>query len=211
MTCDDYLAMLETLPVEELTHGEARNHAAVCHDCNRVTRVVAERERNMLMAYGDVMPSAFASDVATSAIASARRRRLALVYRIALGIAAVATVGFVGASRSIARVRRSVARERFAMRCLSTGRAERLLRSRVPGIASSRIRRYEPDGILEVQAAPRTIQAARAVLDEYNDQCVVMPMMPEMPAMPVMPAMPATPAVPAVAPPAAPRELPVRR
>ena len=47
MNCDTYLSMLETLPVEELAYGGAREHAANCRDCDRVTRVVAERERNM--------------------------------------------------------------------------------------------------------------------------------------------------------------------
>ena len=50
MNCDTYLAMLETLPVEELAYGSAHDHAAGCRECDRITRVVAERERNMRMA-----------------------------------------------------------------------------------------------------------------------------------------------------------------
>ena len=45
MTCDDYLALLESLPVEELRYGAAREHATICPECSRVTRVVVEREQ----------------------------------------------------------------------------------------------------------------------------------------------------------------------
>jgi hypothetical protein len=172
MTCDDYLAMLETLPVEELMHGEAREHAAVCHDCNRVTRVVAERERNMIMAYGDVVPSAISADVALSAIATARRRRLAFFYKIGLAVAGVAAVGVIGVFRLVPHRNPSFVRERFALRCLSTGRAVRLLRSNVPGVAEARIRAFEPDGILEVAADPVMIHAMRSTLDRYDIQCI---------------------------------------
>src|SRR5205085_12440185 len=95
--------LLETLPVEELSYGEARNHAAYCPECNRVTHVVAARERNMIMAYGEAYPSAFAATVAEQAITTARRRRVALFYRIGLGLAAAAVVAFVGMSRLLAR------------------------------------------------------------------------------------------------------------
>jgi hypothetical protein len=194
MTCDDYLAMLETLPIEELNHGEAREHAAICHDCNRVTRVVAERERNMLMAYGDVTPSAFPSDVAMSAISMARRRRLAFLYKAGLGIAALATIGFIGVTRMVPRNHVPMMRERFAMRCLAGGPAERLLRSNIPALRNSRIRVFESDGVVEVEAIPRTMREVRSALDEFNDHCfVAVPAMSAMPAMPPMPAMPAMP------------------
>lgn len=185
MTCDDYLAMLETLPVEELTHGEAREHAAICHDCNRVTRVVAERERNMLMAYGDVTPSAFPSDVAMSAIAVARRRRVAFLYKAALGIAALLTVGFIGAMRVVPHGHSPLMRERFAMHCLSSNGAERLLRSDIPALRNSRIRVFEREGMVEVEAVPRTMRQVRSALDRYNDQCVVaVPAAPSVRAVP---------------------------
>jgi hypothetical protein len=181
MTCDDYLAMLETLPVEELTHGDAREHAAICRDCNRVTRVVAERERNMLMAYGDVLPSAPSSDVALSAISIARRRRVAFFYRIGLGVAGVAAVAAIAGSRLAPRRNPAFVQERFALRCLSTGRAVRLLRSNVPGLLEARIRGWEPEGILEVGADPRTMRVVRSVLDQYDMQCVEPAMVPKAP------------------------------
>jgi len=202
MNCDNYLAMLETLPVEELTHGEAREHAAVCRDCNRVTRVVAERERNMIMAYGDVIPSMHSTDVAVSAISTARRRRLAFFYKAGLAVAGIAAVGVIAGSRLLPQRNRSFVRERFALRCLSTGRAVRLLRSNVPGLLEARVRGYEPEGILEVAVDPRTMQAVKSVLDQYDNACVD----PDL----VTPAVPAAIAAPAAAPLPAVRALPAR-
>lgn len=101
MTCDDYLAMLETLPVEELMYGGARDHAAGCHDCNRVTRVVAERERNMVLALDDMSPSIAPGSVAREALEIARRRRIVSYLRASLGVMAAAAVVLVVASRRL--------------------------------------------------------------------------------------------------------------
>src|SRR6476646_8195756 len=101
MTCDDYLSMLETLPVQELAYGEAREHAAYCADCNRVTRVVAARERNMTLAYESAYPSASAVTVAERAIVTARRQRIAFYYRAALGLAAVVVMALFVVTRRI--------------------------------------------------------------------------------------------------------------
>ena len=101
MNCDTYLSMLETLPVEELAYGDARLHAATCRDCDRVTRVVAERERNMLMAYGELYLPGPVDAVAARARELSRRRKVALFYRIGLGLATVATVLFLLISRRV--------------------------------------------------------------------------------------------------------------
>src|SRR4029077_2258109 len=84
MNCDTYLSMLETLPVEELAYGSAREHAANCRDCDRVTQVVAERERNLAMAFGGLYPSVQAGSITARALELSRRRRIALYYRIGL-------------------------------------------------------------------------------------------------------------------------------
>ena len=101
MNCDTYLSMLETLPVEELAYGDARLHAATCRDCDRVTRVVAERERNMLMAYGELYLPGPVDAVAARARELSRRRRAAFFYRVGLGLATVATVLFLLMSRRV--------------------------------------------------------------------------------------------------------------
>ena len=102
MNCDTYLSMLATLPIEELGYDDAREHAARCHDCNRVTRVVAERERNMLVAFGELYPSVPAGSIATRAIVLSRRRRIAFYCRLGLGVAAAASILVMIGSRRIA-------------------------------------------------------------------------------------------------------------
>lgn len=135
MTCDDYLSMLETLPVGDLNYGEAREHVATCRDCNRVTRVVAERERNMIGAYGELYPSAAAATVAEQAIVTSRRRKVALFYRMSLAVAAVAAVLFIAISRirpvPVPRLRMMMMDQTFMLSCLAPEDAAAMLRSTV--------------------------------------------------------------------------------
>src|SRR5690349_10561504 len=144
--------MLETLPVQELAFGEAREHAAYCADCNRVTRVVAARERNMTLAYESAYPSASAVTVAERAIASARRQRIAFYYRAALGIAAVVVVAlFVVTRRLPVDVARQTARlERLNLQCLSPEQAAEVLRQEIPGGERIAIRTRPPLAVVEV-------------------------------------------------------------
>jgi hypothetical protein len=177
MTCDDYLAMLETLPVGELTYGEAREHSAVCHDCNRVTRVVAERERNMIVAYGDLAPSTAAMAVAGSAMATARRRRVASLYRIGLSIIAAAIVGIIVTSRVVPARAARVARptplieQRFLLRCLTGDAAAEIVRANVPDPSRTVVKAPPSGTMLIVASTPRTMQIVRSILDQYDNQC----------------------------------------
>ena len=139
MNCETYLSMLETLPVDELAYGDARVHAATCRDCDRVTRVVAERERNMLMAFGEVLSTRSGGPLAARARVLSRRRRIALYYRIGLGVATVATVLFLIMSRRTSPCHCTVS-ETFHLQCLSptkpprySGRSDR--RAQVVGAA----------------------------------------------------------------------------
>lgn len=175
MNCDDYLAMLETLPVNELAHGEARGHAAICHDCNRVTRVVAERERNMLMAYGDVMPMAAASDVAATAVGVARRRRVASWYRAGLAAAAVVAIGVIGASRlapaRVARRSMGIERQQFVLRCASADAAADLLRARLDDPEHLYVRVPPSMRVVIVEGDAGLRGRAASLIDEYESQC----------------------------------------
>jgi hypothetical protein len=165
MTCDDYLAMLETLPIEDLMHGDAREHAAQCHDCNRVTRVVIERERSMIMAYGDLHPLASATSVAAGAVTIARRRRVAFVSRVALGVAAAAAVLFLFVSRLTPHPATPFARTFLPLRCLTHEAAIGVIRPYV----SERARiRYSPEGgsVLEISAPQAEVKLARSALDQ---------------------------------------------
>ncbi|HTE47343.1 MAG TPA: hypothetical protein VK636_18980 [Gemmatimonadaceae bacterium] len=168
MTCDTYLSMLATLPVEELAYDDARRHAANCADCDRVTRVVVERERNMLMAFGELYPPVPAGPIAARAIVLSRRRRVALYYRIGLGIAAAASILFLIASRQKIVAPTGRVSETFRLQCLSPGQAAEVLRPvRSPNVSVS-IREKSPLGIITVAGSPVEMKHVRAVLERYD-------------------------------------------
>jgi type II secretory pathway component GspD/PulD (secretin) len=181
--CDDYLAMLATLPVEELAYGQAREHAAECHDCDRVTRVVAEREHNMRMAFDDLQFSVPAPQTAAAALTASRRRKVAVSYNSGLGIATVATVLFVIVSRSVARAPIAMVTETFRLQCLSPEQAGELLR---PYVQTGSIYIRNPSlGVLRVAAPQAEMAKARSILDRYDSpaqsQCAVQVTVPHVP------------------------------
>ena len=186
MTCEDYLSMLETLPVEELAYGEARDHAAQCHDCNRVTRVVAARERNMTLAYAEAYPSASAVTVAEQAIVASRRRRIAFYVRAALGAAAVvAIVGTITTRRVLPIPSRTlVQQETFRLQCLSPQQASELLLQEIPNADGLLISAPRPPlGLLHVEGSQAKLRAARSIIDRYDtpvrSQCGVQIVLPK--------------------------------
>jgi len=167
MNCDTYLQMLETLPVDELAYGDAAHHAANCRDCDRVTRVVAERERNMLLAYGSITPPVPTGPLAAHAVELSRRRRVAFFYRVALCAAAVASVlMFVMTRRVIpAHARSNVTFVR--LQCLSPGQAFDILKPSLPedvGISS-----VASSSLLRIIASEKEAARIRAVLRLYDN------------------------------------------
>ena len=169
MNCDNYLSMLATLPVEELAYGGAREHAASCRECDRITRVVAERERNMLMAFGDLYLSVPPGQMAARALVASRRRTVALYYRIGLGVATAATIFYMVVSRRIPAPSRSpVVSETFRLQCLSPDQALEVLRPLIPATVSISSRGNSPLGIIRVAASPQEMERIRSVLDRYD-------------------------------------------
>jgi len=167
MNCETYLSMLETLPVNELAYGDAAAHAANCRDCDRVTRVVAERERNMLLAYGTISPAVPSGLLAAHALELSRRRRIAFYYRFALVIAAVASVlGFFMVRRArptIARVEASF----VGLQCLSGEQALDLVRPSVsPEVAISA---RGSSSVLRIVASRAEAARIRAILRLYDN------------------------------------------
>lgn len=168
MNCDTYLSMLATLPVEELAYAEAREHAAQCRDCDRVTRVVAERERNMLMAYGELYPSGAAAPITARALMISRRRRIVLFYRIGLGVATAASLLFVFASRRVAPAPNGRVGETFGLQCLAPEQAVELLRQVIPPSVSIAIRPDARVGTIRVSGSPEELVRVRSLLDRYD-------------------------------------------
>ena len=191
MNCDDYLSLLETLPVEELTRSRAGEHAASCRECARVTRVVAERERNMMMAFGDVHSFVPAAQTAASALRTSRRRKVALYYRVGLGLAAAATVLTVFLSRALPSAPQTVLlKETFRLQCLSPDQAAEVLRPIVGMSGMITSRAHSPLGLITVQTSPEVMQRVQSVLDRYDSpalsQCGVQIRVPNVPTVPAV-------------------------
>jgi hypothetical protein len=168
MNCDDYLSMLSTLPVEELGFGAARAHAATCRDCDRVTRVVAERERNMMMAFGELYPPMTVQPIAARAMEISRRRRIALYFRVGLGIAAgLAMFAFIALRRVVPTPYPGV-QESFALQCHSPLQAVELVRRTLSVNPNVSGRYGSPVAVIEVAASPAEMQRVRSVLDRYD-------------------------------------------
>lgn len=170
MNCDDYLSMLSTLPVEEMGVGRAREHAVGCRDCDRVTRVVVERERSMQLAFGTLHSFVPAEQIAARALNASRRHMVALWYRIGLGVALVSSgVYFVQSRNAPALPAVPTEREMFPLRCISSEAAAELLR---PFLGKSGTLSIHPNsriGIIEVEAPVPQMAKARQVLERFDN------------------------------------------
>jgi hypothetical protein len=189
VTCDDYLSLLETLPVEQLSRTLAGSHAATCADCARVTRVVAERERNMVMAFSDVQPYVPAEQTAAGALRASRRRKVALFYQVGLALAGVATVLTIFLSRALPPTQKSVVlAETFRLQCLSPDQAAEVIRPIVGSSGLVSMRPASDLGIITVQTSPEVMQRVRSVLDRSDNpalsQCAVQIRVPKVPTVP---------------------------
>jgi hypothetical protein len=184
MNCDDYLSLLETLPVEDLAHGRPREHTVECHECERVTRLVAERERNMLMAFDDLRYPVAAAQTAAIALTASRRRKVAIAYNIGLGVVTTAIVLSVMVSRTVARAPMPMVTETFRLQCLSPEQAAELVRPYIQPAGSIFIRNPSL-GVLRVAAPKAEMAKARSILDRYDNpaeaQCAVQVTVPHVP------------------------------
>lgn len=103
MTCDEYLSILATVSVDQLGESHLREHANACRWCKRVTHVVADRESSLVAAFENVysnMPAAVTADMALTAV---RRRRIVLLFDIALAIAIAVAMWFATADVRVDR------------------------------------------------------------------------------------------------------------
>ncbi len=189
ITCSDYLAMLETVPIQELSYGTPREHALQCRDCDRVTRVIVERERNMVHAYAMLDPASSPSLMASHAIDIARRRRIAFFYKVGLGLAAVATIALMIGTRRVApRAVPALTSETFNLQCLSPQQAAVLIRQLEPQPDMSLRIRDPKLGVLSIDATPPQLQRIRAIIDRFDNsnqsRCAVEVVVPKVERVP---------------------------
>lgn len=170
MNCDDYISMLSTVPVEELSYGGAREHASTCRDCDRVTRVVVERERNMLLAYGDLHSSVPATQVAERALATSQRRRVGRYYELGLAFAVVSTILVVLFSRRVFPTPAdTVVSSSFPLQCLSAERAAALIQPLLQPSSTLVFKPSSVEHILKVRATHQEMASVRLALDHYDN------------------------------------------
>lgn len=183
MNCDDYLSMLSTVSVQELSQGRAREHADTCRDCDRVTRVVAEREYNMVTAYDNLYASVPATQTATRSVVMARREKLTSYVEWGVGLAIAATVlAMVGFRMFPSEVQIPRIEATFRLQCLSPEQAAALLRPFLSSQASMVIRPSAPIGVITVDAPSADIEIARNILrttdSPSQSQCAVQVTLP---------------------------------
>ena len=172
MNCETYLSMLATLPIDELTHGDARAHVATCRDCDRVSRVVAERERNMLMAFGELYPPTPADPIAARALDISRRRRLGRFYKMGLGVAAAAMLFSMFAVRRTFPTPAASVEETFRLRCLSPAQAVEIIRPGASKATRIAIPPKSSSNVVDVAGSPVELDRIRALLDEHDNPTV---------------------------------------
>ena len=179
MNCETYLSILATLPIDELTHGDARAHVATCRDCDRVSRVVAERERNMLMAFGELYPPTPADRVASRAVEISLRRRIGRYYRIGLGVVGGAMLLSIFAVRRVVPTNPMV-NETLRLQCLSPDQAIEIV-----GPGSKNMVVYAgptAPNVINIAAPAAELTRIRALMDVYDNpaasQCRVQPAVP---------------------------------
>jgi hypothetical protein len=173
MNCETYLSMLSTLPIDELTHGDARAHVATCRDCDRVSRVVAERERNMLMAFGELYPPTPADPVATRALEISRRRKIGLYYRMGIGVAAAATFLSVFATRRAFPGPSPAVNATFRLDCMSPAQAIEIIRMGASKNVQISARPNSPLSVVDVTAAAGELDRVQALIEQYDNRAAM--------------------------------------
>ena len=173
MTCDDYLSVLATAPVNELGKNHLREHAAGCPYCERVTRVVVEREWELVAAFESVYSNTPAAVTADIARTTARRRLVDRMYSITLAILLAGTAWFA-ATRLVFRGRADgpavapVAEEVFMVRCLSSAQVVALSRHYLGRTGLAIYAGEPPRAVLTVRATPAQIEEVRSMLNRFD-------------------------------------------
>ena len=185
MNCNEYLSLLATQPVDELSHGPAREHSAFCQECDRVTREVASFEQTTRRAFDDARSSLPAALVAVHTLETARRRSILRYYKVAAVLAMVAAVMFVGISRlSPVPTRAPVATETFRLQCLSPEQAAVVIKRLIPSGSLISIPSRSL-GVITVQASTAELQRVQSMLDRYDNaaqsRCALQATVPKAP------------------------------
>ena len=169
MRCEEYLQLLSTLPVEELVDGRAGDHLGTCPDCNRATKVVVERERNMVMVLAGMSSHVQPMDTARTTFALARHRSRSRWYIGGLLLLLLA-FGSIVVGRTVIPIHANGDRVTATLRpqCLSPTAAADLLRQQESS-GLMRIVIHPGSTLLTVSGSATDLVRARAVLARYDN------------------------------------------
>lgn len=171
MTCDEYLAVLATAPVEELARNRGHEHTATCVDCERVTRVVVEREWHLATTLDDLYSNRPPAVTAANAIAMSRQRRVQhwfwfTVAAAVAGAVLVSTMLFPRTEAAIAA--QSQVEQMFLLRCLSAAQAGALTRPLLAPDGMSIFSGEPGVGVFTVRGSQEQLEKVRTMLDRYE-------------------------------------------
>jgi hypothetical protein len=178
MNCDEYLATLSTASLGELEAGPGRDHAARCPDCDRVTRLIAERERHRVAAFDDLrssVPAYVTSDAARATVPERgvdRGFTIGVVLAVAVSLwLVVPRIHFGG--RELERAARAadpIVEDALLLRCLTAGQAAALIRPHIRDANSSVVASAHAPGVITIRGTAAQIARARAVLRPYEGE-----------------------------------------
>lgn len=179
MTCDEYLARLSTASLDEIEDANDFGHPANCPECGRVSRLVAERERDRIDAFDGLYANAPVHTERGALPQLARSRGgmswftmvcAAALATLALLVVMRLTVGGRTAEPAVGTLNRlAYIEESFRIRCLTGPQAAELVR---PGLRLPKnLVVYAPardPGVLTVLATPEQLRWVQATLDMHE-------------------------------------------
>ncbi len=179
MTCEEYLHLLSTSPVEEVTLGRAGDHLGTCAECNRMTTLVVARERNMVTALHGVWSQVQPADTARHAMLASRRQQLGWLKWVGGVLAVVLVVGAVVIPRLVMSANEGLITQTFTLRCLAGNGVIDLIRSEVQSEQTQLMFNPQFPRSFRMRGTPDEIARARALIQEYDNPgkatCLVVP------------------------------------
>lgn len=177
MTCDEYLSILAATPVGALRPSRLPEHAATCPHCQRATRLVMEREGNLVGLDEDLFSYAPSVVPPAAALTASRHRYVDRMYRLGVGILIAATFAFVAAKWVVIRtpadpeaIAATMAEQAFLVQCLSAPEVGALVR---PLLAPAGMMTYTGGpgrGVVTVRGTPAELRAVNAAFERAEQQ-----------------------------------------
>ena len=177
MNCQECLAVVATGSVAELEHNDAvRRHYSACPECSRVVRSVAEGEKDLAAVLNAIPSRVPATVTAETAIAVARRRKIARLLSIAFAALIVVTLWITwvrvivpGMQATAELARSNLITETIKLECLSSEQAGDLISPYVRTNGSLYYIAKPPLRVITVRATAEELRNVRTVLERFDN------------------------------------------